>query len=258
MDSLELFFHGCISSCLTDRDQLVAFGGILSATVPHGSMLGPILFVFYTADIPRNIISYPMFIEPTITWASSGFSGYIWLDTKIVLKHIAEDFNLSIHCYEDDGQLHFYDRVQALPITISKVRVMHSRDRELDELNPSEAQFRRVHLAWKSSWARCNSLGVTTVSHISMRDHIQRCHAHWTGRIAGIDLNCRRWWYAVLDSVYHHLRQLRSIRGSLSVDSWSTARFWFVPSSPTGLTTATVSWLESANLRWACYKQFCV
>ena len=29
---------------------------------------------------------FPMFIEPTITWVPSGFSGYIWLDTKIVLK----------------------------------------------------------------------------------------------------------------------------------------------------------------------------
>ena len=29
---------------------------------------------------------YPMFIEPTITWVPSGFSGYIWLDTKIVFK----------------------------------------------------------------------------------------------------------------------------------------------------------------------------
>ena len=29
---------------------------------------------------------YPMFIKPTITWVPSGFSGYIWLDTKIVLK----------------------------------------------------------------------------------------------------------------------------------------------------------------------------
>ena len=28
-----------------------------------------------------------MFIEPsTITWVPSGFSGYMWLDTKIVLK----------------------------------------------------------------------------------------------------------------------------------------------------------------------------
>ena len=29
---------------------------------------------------------YPIYIEPTITWVPSGFSGYIWLDTKIVLK----------------------------------------------------------------------------------------------------------------------------------------------------------------------------
>ena len=29
---------------------------------------------------------YSMFIEPTITWVPSRFTGYIWLDTKIVLK----------------------------------------------------------------------------------------------------------------------------------------------------------------------------
>ena len=27
-----------------------------------------------------------MFIEPTIAWVPLGFSGYIWLDTKIVLE----------------------------------------------------------------------------------------------------------------------------------------------------------------------------
>ena len=31
-----------------------------------------------------------MFIEPTIT---SGFSGYIWLDTKIVLKKVSVYIN---------------------------------------------------------------------------------------------------------------------------------------------------------------------
>ena len=30
-----------------------------------------------------------MFIEPMITWVLSGFSAYIWLDTKIVLKKLA-------------------------------------------------------------------------------------------------------------------------------------------------------------------------
>ena len=29
---------------------------------------------------------YPMFIEPTIIWVPSVFSGYIWLDTKTVKK----------------------------------------------------------------------------------------------------------------------------------------------------------------------------
>ena len=42
--------------------------------------------------IPSSVgyISYPTFIEPTITWVSLGFSGYIWLDTKIVLKNSEE------------------------------------------------------------------------------------------------------------------------------------------------------------------------
>ena len=31
-----------------------------------------------------------MFIEPTVTWAPSGFSGCIWPDTKIVLKNREE------------------------------------------------------------------------------------------------------------------------------------------------------------------------
>ena len=36
---------------------------------------------------------YPMSIEPTITWFPSGFSGYIWLDTKIVLKKITRQYS---------------------------------------------------------------------------------------------------------------------------------------------------------------------
>ena len=38
------------------------------------------------SSIPGSVgyISYPMFIEPLITRVSSGFSGYTWLDTKIV------------------------------------------------------------------------------------------------------------------------------------------------------------------------------
>ena len=53
------------------------------------------------SSIPGNVgyISYPMFIERTITQVPSGFSGYIWLNTKIVLKKQKKQRNtvLSTH-----------------------------------------------------------------------------------------------------------------------------------------------------------------
>ena len=54
------------------------------------------------SSIPDSVgyISYLMFIEPMITSVSSGFSGYIWLDTKIVLEK-----NKNIKC-ADQGVQH--------------------------------------------------------------------------------------------------------------------------------------------------------
>ena len=74
-------------------------------------------------------------------------------DFVIPTRHIAEGFNLGVHCYADDGQLYLYDRVQALPGGDIQSRVVYNRDRELDELKPTQAQFGKdtVHLAWKSS-----------------------------------------------------------------------------------------------------------
>ena len=45
---------------------------------------------------------YPMFIEPTITWVPSGFSGYIWLDTKIVFLKKTIDSNLKLFGRQDE------------------------------------------------------------------------------------------------------------------------------------------------------------
>ena len=56
------------------------------------------------SSIPGSVgyISYPMFIEPTIMWVPSGFSGYIWLDTKIVLtKKVQKKIYLN---YLDEGE----------------------------------------------------------------------------------------------------------------------------------------------------------
>ena len=50
------------------------------------------------SSIPAVSDIYPMFIEPTITWVPSGFSGYMWLDTKIVLKNYLIGLQLIVLC----------------------------------------------------------------------------------------------------------------------------------------------------------------
>ena len=44
-----------------------------------------------------------MFIEPTITWVPSGFSEYIWLDSKIVLKRKRQERPNLWHSRGDDA-----------------------------------------------------------------------------------------------------------------------------------------------------------
>ena len=46
-----------------------------------------------------------MFTEPTITWVHSGFSGYIWLDTKIVFKKVTFTFTEPLNKAVDTQQI---------------------------------------------------------------------------------------------------------------------------------------------------------
>ena len=41
-----------------------------------------------------------MFIEPTITWVPSGFSGYIWLDTKLCYTVLPEYCDIDGHSFQ--------------------------------------------------------------------------------------------------------------------------------------------------------------
>ena len=105
-------------SFLTNREQRVVFNGQSSSTstvsfgVPQGSVLGPLFFLLYTADI----------------------------------QYIAEEFSLGVHCYADDGQLYFYEKASALPSVLSKVTTCITEiDRWMNsnrlKLNSDKTQF---------------------------------------------------------------------------------------------------------------------
>ena len=82
-----------LESFLRDRTQQVAFNGQSSALVkvtsgvPQESILGPLLFLLYTADIP-----------------------------SIATKH-----GIYIHCYADDGQLYLFDKASATDSIVQSV-----------------------------------------------------------------------------------------------------------------------------------------
>ena len=156
-----------LTSFLDGRTQQVVFNGMtsivaaLSSGVPQGSVLGPILFLLYTTDIPV----------------------------------IASDLSLGIHCYADDGQLYIFDKSGNADSMISKVTVCIS---EIDKwmssnrlkLNSEKKQFiwlgsaRQLQkvtvdsitlagstLSFQSS---VHDLGVLIDNRLSMCDHVQR------------------------------------------------------------------------------------
>jgi hypothetical protein len=78
-----------VSSFLTDRTQQVLFGGSLSREivhkfgVPQGSVLGPLLFLLYTAEVFDKITSH-------------GLTGHCYADdTRVYISSPAADSQLA-------------------------------------------------------------------------------------------------------------------------------------------------------------------
>ena len=190
-----------IRSFLSDRTQQVQFQNIRSATahlicsVPQNSVLGPLLFVLYTAEL---------------------FS-------------IIEGQGLKAHLYADDSQIYLsVPATEALPAVDRLVQCMESVEQWMGS-NRLRLNVDKTQLIWIGTRQQLSkiiiketllqsatvpfssavtNLGVTIDSELRMADHIANL--------------CK--------SSYFQLRQLRQIRRSLTTDARKTLVHAFISS----------------------------
>ena len=178
-----------LRSFLRGRTQQVVFNGLASTVaevtsgVPQGSVLEPLLFLLYTADIPV----------------------------------IASEHGLGIHCYADDGQLYVFGKANCADKLVLKVttcigvvdawmssnRLKLNSDKTQFIWLGSQQQLQKIEIESVALLGdtvvfqpTVNDLGVTIDGPLTMREHVQRI--------------CR--------ASYYQLRQLRVVRNSLSTD----------------------------------------
>ncbi len=191
-----------INSFLTDRSQVVLHSGKKSAVVriecgvPQGSVLGPLLFSLYTADV---------------------------LDLAAVSV-------INAHCYADDLQLYLHCPValanqaaQQIVECISVVDKWMALNRL--KLNPGKTQF-----TWLGTRQQLNKL---TIPNLQLSDGSpMQCSVcvHDLGVTIDNQLTMESHAHALLKSCFYQLRQLRTIRSSLTVDSTSTLVHAFISS----------------------------
>jgi hypothetical protein len=181
---------GWIGSFLSGRSQAVAFQGVTSGYtplrfgVPQGSVLGPLLFLLYTADVAA----------------------------------IAERHSVSVHSYADDTQLYASCSAADGPVSADRLlRCIDDVDRWMSsnrlKLNADKTQF--IWLGSPQQLVKVGhvrltvggvdvapldsvrDLGVTLDSKLTMKQHVD----------------------IVARSCFYQLRQLRSVRRSLTFDA---------------------------------------
>jgi len=182
-----------LTSFVTDRTQQVAYDGQLSSVqplrfgVPQGSVLGPLLFVMYTAELHQVVSSHGLTLHQYAD------------DCQIYLTTLVEDAPAAVgrfsQCLTDVVEWMGSSRLRLNP-TKTQVMWMGSKQRlqkiDIGEIQVMSSTVRTVDTA--------RDLGVVIDSGLSMADQVS----------------------AICRAAYYQLRQLRTVTRCLTPEATKT------------------------------------
>ena len=199
INRLQLTFgiHGTVlkwvTSFITNRTQTVNFAGQQSTIVtvmcgvPQGSVLGPVLFLLYTADV-----------------------------TVIAQRH-----GFLAHSYADDTQIYFHDKASSVDTRLPRLKECISEiDRWMSSnrlcLNADKTQFIWLGTRQQLAKVQCHTIELEAAT-LSVATEVT-C----LGVTFDNELTFSKHVTSVVRRCFYHLRQLRTVRKSLTTEAAKT------------------------------------